>query len=54
VALPSFGTEMNNGSIAPRDPFLRFLGIASPLSFPLEAKSLEGNRSAGQAARSPC
>jgi hypothetical protein len=37
---------MNNGSIAPRDPFLRFLGIASPLSFPLGGQEPRHKRSA--------
>lgn len=46
VAGPSLGPEMNNGSIAARDPFLRFLGIASPLSFPLGGQELRHKRSA--------
>lgn len=37
---------MNNGSIAARDPFLRFLGIASPLSFPLGGQEPRHKRSA--------
>lgn len=37
---------MNNGSIAAVDPFLRFLGIASPLSFPLGGQEPRHKRSA--------
>ena len=43
---------MNNGSIAARDPFLRFLGIASPLSFPLGGQEPRHKCSASQEGRS--
>lgn len=44
---------MNNGPIAARDPFLRFLGIASPLSFPLGGQEPRHKRSASQEGAQP-
>lgn len=44
---------MNNGSIAAVDPFLRFLGIASPLSFPLGGQEPRHKRSASSQGTQP-